>query len=52
MKSIRIGHAIFLKKSKVKNSFMRDIIFISSSIWYFVLDGRAKLRAMEHMCDM
>ncbi|CAD8068713.1 unnamed protein product [Paramecium primaurelia] len=52
MKSIRIGHAIFLKKSKVKNSLMRDIIFISSSVWYFVLDGRAKLRAMEHMCDM
>lgn len=52
MKAIRIGHAIFLKKSKISTPIIRDIIFIVSSLWYFMLDQRAKKRALEHMCDM
>lgn len=52
MKAIRIGHATFLKKTKFKNPWIKDLIFISSSIWYFILDGRASKRAMQHICDM
>lgn len=52
MKFTRLGHATFLKKTSFKNPIIRDLIFVGSIFWYFLLDSRANSRAVQHICEM